>query len=283
MRSTNARAAAVLLVAGILTACTDAPVSPPVPPTPGSVSTPAPGAPERALPVYYVADTAAGLRLYREFHRVPTADPPSDAVREMLARPTGIDPHYRSAWPPGTQLRTPVTAADGVITVDLGGPVRDGASVGSAAAEMTVQQLVYTVQGALQSTEPVRLLVDGEPVPELWGTVRTADPIKRADAYAVRSLVQIDSPADGASVGRDVVVAGEAAVFEATVPWEVLRDGKVVQSGAGMSAEGQRFSPFRFTVRLEPGQYVVRVSEDDPSGGAGRPVLTDDKTITVAG
>ena len=49
-----------------------------------------------ALPVYYVAETAAGPRLQREFHSVVTSDPASAAVREMLASPTGVDPDYRS-------------------------------------------------------------------------------------------------------------------------------------------------------------------------------------------
>ncbi|MGI9001239.1 MAG: Gmad2 immunoglobulin-like domain-containing protein [Pseudonocardia sp.] len=255
----------------------------PAPVPPGPVI-PAPTAPSRegtprALPVYYVADTAAGLRLQREFHRVTTTDPASDAVREMLASPTGYDPDYRSHWPADSALRAPVTTSGGVITVDLSGV--EPAQVGTELAVLTVQQLVFTVQGALQATDPVRILVDGEPVDELWGAVSTAEPVTRGDDYALRSLVQINSPAHGATVGREVEVTGEAAVFEATVLWEVLRDGAVVQSGFTNSAEGQRFAPFRFTVTLDPGQYTVRVLEDDPSGGEGRPALTDDKTITV--
>lgn len=256
----------------------------PVPPRPGPGTPAAPtSGPElaaRALPVYYVAETAAGPRLYREFHRVETADPPSDAVREMFAG--AIDPDYRTLWPDGTGLRSPVEAADGVITVDLTGPTA-GAQVGSAGAELTVQQLVYTVQAALQSTDPVRILVDGAPVDELFGAVSTADPVRRADPYATRALVQIDAPADGATVRGSLEVTGEAAVFEATLPWEVLRDGEVVASGFTSTAEGQVFAAFAFTVELAPGDYVVRITEDDPSGGEGRPVLTDDKAITVTG
>jgi hypothetical protein len=251
----------------------------PVPGTPAA-PTSAPEPVARALPVYFVGETAAGPRLYREYHRVDTADPASDAVREMFAG--AIDPDYRTPWPDGTGLRSPVEAAGGVITVDLTGPAT-GAQVGSAGAELTVQQLVYTVQGALQSTDPVRILVDGAPVDELFGAVSTAEPVRRADPYATRSLVQIDAPADGATVGRSVEVTGEAAVFEATLPWEVLRDGEVVGSGFTSTAEGQVFAPFAFTVELAPGDYVVRISEDDPSGGEGRPVLTDDKAITVTG
>jgi hypothetical protein len=77
-------------------------------------------------------------------------------------------------------------------------------------------------------------------------------------------------------------VTGEAAAFEANVPWRVLRDGAVVQEGFATSAEGQRFAPYSFTVTLEPGEYVVLVTEDDPSGGEGRPPFVDDKTITVS-
>jgi hypothetical protein len=233
-----------------------------------------------AVPVYYVAETPAGPRLQREFHSVVTDDPASAAVREMLAGPTGVDPDYRTYWPPGTALREPVRREGGAIVVDLTGA--GAARMGERLAELTVQQLVFTVQGALQATDPVRILVDGAPVRDLWG-VDVSAPVRRGDPYALRSLVQIDSPADGARVGRQVEVRGEAAVFEATVLWEVLRGAEVVQRGVAGTAEGQRFAPFAFTVTLEPGEYAVRITEDDPSDGEGRPVLSDDKTITVAG
>jgi hypothetical protein len=244
----------------------------------GPPSSPAPE--PAALPVYYLAATPAGIRLQREFHRVPSTDPASDAVREMLAASTGTDPDYHSHWPAGTQLRSPVGTENGTIVVDLALP--QDAQVGAEFAQLTVQQLVFTVQAALQSTDPVRILVDGAPVDQLWG-VATAEPVTRGDEYALRSLVQIDGPAHGAVVGPNVEVTGEAAVFEATVGWQVLRSGAVFRSGFTSTAEGQRFAPFAFTVPLAPGEYVIRVLEDDPSDGEGRPVLTDDKAVTVRG
>lgn len=279
---------ALVLLAVLAAACAPAPVAPepgapetsasPVP----STSAPAqPDGGERvAVPVYYVAQTAAGYRLQREFHAVVTSDPASAAVREMLAGPTGIDPDYRNHWPPGTTLREPVHRDGGAIVVDLSGA--GSGQMDSELAELTVQQLVYTVQGALQETDGVRILVDGAKVPDLWGAVDVSASIDRGDPYTVRSLVQIDSPADGAQVGREVEVRGEAAVFEATVLWEVLRDGGLVRNGFTSTAEGQRFAPFAFTVTLEPGEYTVRIQEDDPSDGEGRPVLSDDKRITVS-
>ena len=283
------RGMALVLLAALLAAgCGGSDPEPETPaPTPAPMS-PAPTSapPVRegtrvALPVYYVAETAAGLRLQREFHSVVTDDPASAALREVFASPTGIDPDYRTHWPPGTALRQPVRWDGGVIVVDLmaTGP----AQMGTELAELSVQQLVFTVQGALQVDDPVRILVGGVRVPELWGAVQTAAPVERGDPYALRSLVQIDAPAEGAQVGREVEVSGEAAVWEATVLWEVLRDGAVVQKGFTSTAEGQRFAPFAFIVTLEPGEYTVRIREDDPSDGEGRPALTDDKTFTVIG
>ncbi len=220
------------------------------------------------MPVYYVAETGSGPRLYREFHRIVTADAASDAVREMFEPATDRD--YRTGWPAGTSLREPVTSANGVITVDLTGA--GTVDLGGGAA-LPAQQLVFTVQGALQSEDPVRLLVDGRPA--------TPEPIRRGDAYALRSLVQIDAPADGATVPSAFTVTGEAAVFEATVHWEVLRDGAVLRTGFTSAAEGMRFSAFSFPLNLGPGTYTVRVLEDDPSGGEGRAPLTDDRVVTV--
>ncbi len=248
----------------------------PAPPAAPDHSQPLPAT--RAVPVYYAADTPSGPRLQREFHAVATIDVGSAAVREMLgARP--LDEDYRTLWPGTAALRSSVTREGGAIVVDLTGVGREAPD--RATAALALQQLVLTVQGALQSTDPVRVLVDGQRTDRLWGLVDVGTPVARADQTAVRSLVQIDSPADGATVGRDVVVTGEAAVFEATLPWEVRQGDRVVASGVATTAEGQRFSPYRFTVRLEPGQYVLVVTEDDPSGGAGRPPFTDTKRITV--
>ena len=97
----------------------------------------------------------------------------------------------------------------------------------------------------------------------------------------VRVLVGIDDPAEGATLRSPVRVSGEAAVFEATLLWEVRRDGAVVRSGFTSTAEGQRFAPYAFSLDLPPGDYEIRVAEDDPSGGAGRPVMTDSRRVTV--
>ncbi|OJY45434.1 Gmad2 immunoglobulin-like domain-containing protein [Pseudonocardia sp. 73-21] len=262
-----------------------APTAPPAAPPAASPEmspemSPEPAGRAQALPVYYVALTPAGPRLQREFHRITTTDPASDAVREMFDVPAA-DPDYLSGWPAGTGLRAPVMVGADAITVDLTTRAT-GAPTGPVPATMALQQLVFTVQGAAGSTRPVRLLVDGAAVERVLGSVPVAAPVPRGDIYAMRSLVQIDSPINGATMERDVVVTGEAAVFEASVHWEVRRGATVVRTGVTSTSEGQVFAPFSFTVTLEPGEYEVRISEDDPSDGEGRPVLTDTKSITVA-
>jgi hypothetical protein len=150
-----------VVLAGVLAGCADTPATTRTPttlagaPTVGSpVANPADQG--RPLPIDYVAQTAAGPRLQREFHRLAAVDPASEAVRAMLAQPTGTDPDYHNPWPAGTTLRAPVTSTPGTITVDL--------SSAPPADPLATQQLVFTVHGELGVTTPVRLLHDGVPV-----------------------------------------------------------------------------------------------------------------------
>ena len=278
-----AAVAGAALLSGCATPTADVAVPPSADPVVPSVSAPPsePSVAQQALPLYYVTDTPAGPRLAREFRRVPVdPDPGTAAVTALLADPVGAVPGHRNLWAAGTALKTPVTHAGGVVTVDL-----TGRAVRTAPADpiLAVQQLVYTVTGALGTADPVQLLVDGEQVPRLWSDgVITGTPVARADPLGVRVLVGIDDPAEGATLRSPVRVSGEAAVFEATLLWEVRRDGAVVRSGSTSTAEGQRFAPYSFSLDLPPGDYEIRVAEDDPSDGAGRAVMTDSRRITVS-
>ena len=285
-----AAAVTICLAAALLAGCggrRGEPTPPEWSPPAGSAPSARPGHPgargggtERsALAIYYVGPTPAGPRLYREFHSVATrGDAASAAARELLdGHPD--DPDYRSAWPSGWTLRGPVRHAGGTITVDLSGP---GGPDAPADATWALRQLVYTVQGALGSNDPVRVLRDGAAISQLWGV---AQPMARGEPVQLRSLVQIDNPPAGARIGRRVTVSGEADVFEATVLWQVLRggaDGQVVAHGSASTAEGQRFSPYSFVLILPPGRYTLRVAGQDLSNGEGHAPFSDTKTITVS-
>lgn len=230
------------------------------------------------VPVYFVIDSRAGLRLARELHP-SSGDPVAAAVEAMVAGPD--DPDYTTTWDPGTQVLGVEQDGDTVV-VDLSADALT-ANVGSEGAELMVQQLVYTVAGATGSDVAVQLLIEGEPPADLWGAVSWLEPVSAADPLDVRLLVQIDEPLEGAQAPSPLTVSGDAAVFEATLLWRVLDDqGEVIASGFTMTAEGQTFAPYSFTVELQPGDYTVVIDEGDPSGeGAGGEPMTDSRAVTV--
>ncbi|RIQ30041.1 Gmad2 immunoglobulin-like domain-containing protein [Jiangella rhizosphaerae] len=279
--------AAAVIVGGVVVLSDDdgdAPVasqtstSPSESPSETPTQTPAPSATQTAppartltVPVYYVADSGDGLRLVREFHTVETSSSPiAAAVNEMLTA-SPADPDYTSLWEPGVEV-TSAEIADGSIDVDLSAPPVVGED-----ADLATQQLVYTATAAAASAEldgslPVRILVAGE---------NPSEPVGRADPLGVRQLVQLNDPAEGATVSSPVAVTGEAAVNEANVLWELRRDGEVVDSGNTTAEECCTFSPFELELDLEPGSYQIVVSESDESGGEGRPPMSDSRTFTV--
>ncbi len=243
-----------------------------------SPTSPGPTAAATTSGVYFMVDTRAGLRLVRELRDLPGDDPAKEAVATLIAG--ADDPDYTTPWNPATRVLG-VTRAGKAITVDLSAEART-ANIGSEGAALMIQQLVYTVTEAVDKDATVRLLIAGEPAGELWGAVSWDQPVARADPVDVRALVQIDTPREGATSSSPLTVAGEAAAFEATVPWRVLdASGKVVKKGVTMTSEGQTFAPYSFTVTLSPGSYTVEISEDDPSGGEGGTPTTDTRTVTI--
>lgn len=205
-------------------------------------------------------------------------DPGREAVEAMIAG--ADDPDYASPWSRATRVLG-VTRSGNTITVDLSKEART-ANVGSQGAAMMIQQLVYTVTEAVDPDASVQLLVEGRSPGDLWGAVRWDKRVSRQDPLDVRVFVQIDSPREGTTTSSPLVVKGDAAAFEANVPWRILdANGTEVKTGATMTAEGMTFSPYSFKVRLKPGTYTVEVVEDDPSGGEGGKPMTDTRTVTV--
>ncbi|NDL56737.1 Gmad2 immunoglobulin-like domain-containing protein [Phytoactinopolyspora mesophila] len=232
-----------------------------------------------ALPVYYTVED----RITREWQRVRTADPLGAAVHQALNGPS-LDPRYESLWEPVDVVSAQVT--DGVIEIDLRSPVELAAD--PALADVAVQQLVFTATATAASTLgadgtlPVQILVDGEPPADLFGELDLTEPVGRADETDIRYFVQIDSPGYEAEVSSPVEVTGVAAVFEATVLWELERDGDVIDSGHATTGEAFTFSEFSIDLgELEPGDYEITVMETDPSDGEGRDPFFDTKAFTV--
>ena len=227
------------------------------------------------LPVYYVApigDDARMVRLYREWlTSAGVARGADDQARAraavelaMTAVPPGTDGYLRT-WD-GVDLLD-VSVTDARITITLSGP---GTTAFPEDTErVTVQQLVWTAQAAVgKGTIPVRFeLADGS------GAMFGTQPVDRTyNRPASRDLyhedlapIWVTTPTRGQVLpaGRAVTVRGEACVFEATVSWELLREGTVVDNGFVTASVG---APDRGTydIRLgspRPGSYTVRVFE----------------------
>lgn len=246
---------------------------------------------EELVPVYYVGDTPDGARLYREFHKVAVGGQDARAgVGPALAEAlTGdpLDPDYRVPWPAGTTLG-PGRIGEGTamtVAVDLVAP--DGVDLtqrqpglSDVDAELAIQQLVFTAQGAAQARIPLRFTVGGRTVRQLLG-VEVAREVTAADVLEVQAPVQVTTPQEGDEVGSTFTVEGRAALFEGTYHWELVQDGTVIEKGDGTATECCTQSPYRFRVpSVAPGDYLLRVYDPAVSAEDGA-APEDTKQITV--
>lgn len=248
--------------------------------------------------VYYIGDTPAGPRLYREFLTLDRHDTLSVAVAAAVGRtPDGRplpaddhDPDYRVVWPALTDASAEMSSTGDVIEVSLGGdPEGDLRSRGELSAEeaqLAIEALVRTAQAAVGDRLPVRFLLFGDPVDTLLG-VPTSEPVTTRPDLDVLAHVSLSDPFEGQVVDNDepFAVRGAANSFEGNVVTRIQRwEGTEVVAEeptiAGWNED--RLFPFEVTFDLTdvpPGDYVVISRTDDPSGAAL--FHTDTRRITV--
>lgn len=257
-------------------------------PTP-TPSEPADGAPtqEHTVAAYYVGETTQGPRLFREFARVAAAD--KLAAGLAVLQQTPADPDYDTPWAPGSFAGATLdgSGADGVIKVALAdSALRDRpAGMTEEYAGEAVQQVVYTLQAAIQARAAVQFTLDGNPIDQVLG-VPTSEPLANAPQNDVLALVSITAPEEGAGVSGSFTASGVANSNEANVPWQIKKGDKVVKSGFS-TAEGWMDKLYPWTSDaidvsgLAPGEYTFVAMTDDPSGGEGFGPQVDTRSITV--
>jgi len=232
-----------------------------------------------AVPLYFVGDTPQGPRLFREFQQVE-ADNPVDEALAILAAGAAHDPDYRSLLPDGTLT---VVQGDSSQAIGVNVPVEWAQRPGDLSAKeaaLAVQQIVFTVQGAMQSRAPVEFYADG--LTPMFGMDKSSF---NADQHAL-ALVNVTEPEEGSIVGDTFTASGVANSFEATVPWEIRDEsGKKVLDGFS-TAEGwmDKLYPWQAPVDvsgLPPGTYSFVAMTDDPSDGEGGGPTEDSKTIII--
>lgn len=270
----NRRFALAAVLTAALAGCSGPSPAPSASPLP--MGTPAP---TTSLAVYYTISDQGGPRLIREFHTLVIADESptakvNSAVSDMLAAPAR-DPDYVSLWPQGVRLLAAKVDGD-TSTVDLTG-IQSG--MGGVAEAIALQQLVYTVTAA--SGQPkVRILKDGQAVDSLFGHVSTKKALTRGKAVDVLYGVWIISPQQGEQPGQAVEVHLAGIAFEATVNYDIIRDGKVIKHQAvTLSAGAPQQGEFTTTVQLEPGEYVIQAYAVSTKDGGRQ--HQDSHTFTV--
>jgi hypothetical protein len=236
-------------------------------PTPAAVR---PG--QLVVPAYYLGDAAAGTRLYREFRRLDVTDPLEAGLSALEARP--LDPDYRTPWRAGSFRSATFdgVGADGAVGIELGSDLtRRPAGLSAGDARMAVQQVVYTMQAAVQARAAVDFYLEGRRVPTVYG-VPTPPGLRNAPPLDVRSLISVTAPEEGAVVSGRFTAYGVGSSVEANVPWEIRRGEQPVASGF-TTAEGwaDKLYPWRTAPidvsRLAPGRYTFVATTDDPSAG----------------
>ncbi len=257
-------------------------------PTDAATDTPTSSAPtgtpvEGAVPVYYAGDSGRGTVLFREFQPGIGGDPVAQSANATVAGPP-LDPDYRTLWPAGTEA---TASYDGdVITVDLtGGALHDKPKgMSKHDAELAVQQVVYSVQGAAGERAGVQLLLDGQRTDRVLGQP-ASEPLTNADPTTTLSLMNITTPEEGMVVSGDTLGAnGVASAFEATFQWEIRLGDQVVARDFGMTDACCKLSPWKVSVDLSdlaPGTYTFVATNDDPSGGEGFAPDSDSKTFVI--
>ena len=259
-----------------------APATQPSKPAQTSATEP-PGGTPVTVSVYYAGETSRGTVLFRETHQV-ALDNPALAAARLAVEGAASDPDYRALWPQGTRV-TGVgfdgAGDQGTATVGLSGDGLTAKPAGTGDGSLALQQLAYTVQDALGVRARLVLTVDGTHADTVLGQP-VSQGVETESADSVQSPVQIDTPADGATVDRTFTVSGRAAAFEANVQWELMKGDTAVEKGFTTAAECCTLSPFSFEVTAPgPGEYTLVVHDEDASNGEGSGPVKDTKRVTV--
>jgi hypothetical protein len=268
---------------GSTTPSSSAPTTEPTSASPSATDT---AAPEMvAVPAYFVGETPVGKRLFREFRSVE-ADNPVDEALALISAGDTLDPDYSTLLSGGALRMTSYDEAALVALPDDSWAQRPS-GMSANDAKLAVQQIVYTLQGALQKRLPLQFYVGDEPV-DIFGipTPTKTQGYTAADELDVLAFVNVTTPEQGQSVSGTFTASGVASSFEGTVPWEVRDEAGAKVLDGFAQAEGwvDKLYPWQSEVdvsTLAPGTYTFVAMTDDPSGGEGSGPTEDTKTITV--
>lgn len=255
------------------------------PPTSGTTVTDGQGT-SRPVHVYFVGDTAAGPRLFRELRS--DLDPDSRVVLAMDAvlRGDALDPDYRSPWPEGVVLRQWSSGPDGIMVSLEGAPVDRPADMTEEEARLALEQLVRTAQEVYgQGKVPVDVQIEQQVTDTVLGVPTTA-PLTGSPDLDVLAPVSLTEPSEGQKKRADgtVWVSGRATSADDLVTVRVQRrEGTAVVLGPANFTLNQTSDPAgSFSLglssdNLQPGEYDVIATVENSDGTTD----SDTRRITV--
>jgi hypothetical protein len=285
LTNTGTLAVSVIVLGLVLSGCSTSPSPSPTAsntivtsPTPTPSASTTPVIVTKAYAQYWVADTARGFRLYREYVRLEVTLNPIMAALNSLIATAPKDSDYVSLWPKETKINSVVVVGD-KATIDL---TLGKMNVGAEAESLAIAQLVWTATAAQTSVKQIALTVDGKTVESIAGHVDATKSFRRGLTYEVLSPVWITSPEEGTQVSAEgFKLSGMASTFEANVAWKVFQNGKLVQQGSTTAAEAApAWAPWSIAIKgLVPGKYMFIAMEYSPKDGSL--VAQDTKNVTL--
>lgn len=257
-----------LLLMGFLTACSSKEAEP----TPGLTRV-------QDVQLFFVGDSPRGFRLFPEVQTIEAYGDLTNSVMNSLVSGElqPLDPDYRNLWGSGSKLNS-IKIETGVATIDL---TLGEMNVGAEGELRAIDQLVWTATEIDQAITEVKFTVDGKTVESFAGHVDTTGTFKREPNYEVLNPVSIVSPTQDAVLANPIVITGKACTFEANVSWEILKDGKSINSGAttALSACPDR-SPWKLDLaNLAGGSYTIIAREYSAEDGSLTAIDSKDFTV----
>lgn len=241
-----------------------------------------------SMPIYFIGETRQAFRLYREFRTIRKIDGPISSAVSAMTRLQPLDPDYANPWRPASRVW--VSQRGATLAVDMSADAFSNTNVGSELAGLAIQQLVHTATAAAHTTGTdatrVIITVDGKPA-DVWGIVHVGTPMERAPMVDVQAQAWITSPQHGDTVRAGTVsFTGYGTSFEAMFHWEIsTASGTKVTHGEAMGGSMGEFGTLKWSAKLAPGSYIVRLATDDPSGDGehheGHGPAVDTKAFTV--
>lgn len=242
--------------------------------------------------VYYVQEFDGKLWITPERREVAAPAVARGAMEELVSGEPQ-DPDHRSPYPPAARILG-ITIEDGLATVDWSAEVLEQDAAGAELEALAIQAAVYTLVG-FESIDRVRFSVEGRfegeasngrRIEDFWGHVGIGEEPFRQEEHFIVAPIVVFTPLDGASVGSEIRVEGEASTFEANVAFRLFdaAGDRVLVTSTTATEGGPGRGTFQTTIAVpnppeEPEEWRLEAFESSPEDG--RDTFVETRTVIV--